>query len=267
MRSTSQTKNVHGIFVCGTTGEGLLLRIDERKRLLEELVSAVGKKLNVVAQTGCLDTPTTIELTRHAADAGARAAAIVTPGFYGYDDDALRAHYKTVAKAVKDYPVLLYDIPSCAKNALSPEFVLQLAESIPNLVGLKESNRDIVNFSTLSAAIPKGFNLINGADEYSYQAYLSGGTGSVSSTANVVPELFLKIYANIRAGNPQRAWKFQTQLQNACALFRYGGLIARYKEGLRLRGFDPGYVRSPQRELTKKEQRELAKGMETLGLL
>ena len=71
-------KGVHGLFVAGTTGEGMLMTLDERKRLLETVVKAVGKRVDVIAHTGCLDTASTIELTCHAAQAGARAAGICT---------------------------------------------------------------------------------------------------------------------------------------------------------------------------------------------
>ena len=259
LAETLVKRNIHGIFVCGTTGEGLLMTLDERKRLLEELIAVVGNKINVIAHTGCLDTASTIELTRHAHEAGAKASAIVTPAFWGYDDQALRAHFKAIAKAVPEAPILLYDLPSCAKNALSPALIVQLANEIPSLVGIKESNRDMANFSQIVAQVPKGFNVINGADEYSYQAHLTGATGSVSSTANVVPDLFLKIYANVHTGNPARAWKYQVKLQEACALFHYGAMIAYYKEGLRLQGVDAGYVRPPQRELTPPEKKSFAK--------
>lgn len=258
-------RGVHGVYVCGTTGEGMLMTLEERKRIVEELVRAVGKKLNVVAQTGCFDTASTIELTAAAHEAGAKACGLITPGFYAYDDEALRRHFHAVAKAVPRCPILLYDLPACARNALSPALILQLASEIPNMVGIKESNQNMANFGQIAAGKPKGFNLINGADEYTYQAYLTGATGTVSSTANVVPELFLGIWDNVRKGDVKKAWQFQTKLQDACRLFQYGSLVAYYKEGLRLRGFDAGFVRPPQRELSAKERKVFAEAFEKGG--
>lgn len=260
-------RGVQGIYVAGTTGEGLLMSVDERKRLLDVLLDAVGKSINVVPHVGCLDTGSTIELARHAYESGAPAAAVIVPGFYGYDDVSIKRHFTTVAKAVPKLPILLYDLPSCAKNVLTPENALELANSVENIVGIKESNRDMAGFSRLAAGAPKNFNLINGADEYSFQAYVTGGTGSVSSTANVVPDLFLGIYKNIKAGNLRKAWTFQTKLQTACGLFHYGKMVAYYKEGLKLQGVDAGYVRPPQRELTASEKKKFQKAMETSGLL
>jgi len=260
-------QGVAGLFPAGTTGEGMLMTLDERKTLLEEIVKAVGKKVKVIAHTGCLDTASTIELTRHAMKIGAAAAGIVTPGFYGYDEDALFRHYKLVAGAVKGFPVFLYNIPGCAKNALSPQFVLRVAHSIDNVIGLKDSAGVIQNLSLVIDGAPKGFTVLNGVDEYTYQAMLTGANGSVTSTANVVPELFLKVHRAVWAGDLKTARAAQTKLDTACSLFQYGKMVAYYKEGLRLRGFDAGCVRPPQRELTAAEKKAVAKALEIAGLI
>ena len=260
-------KGVQGLFVAGTTGEGMLMSIDERKQLLEVVVDAVGKRINVVAQTGCLDTPGTIELTRHAAKAGAVAAGVVTPAFYRYDEAALTAHFKKVAGAVAGFPIMLYDIPGTTKNPLGPNLILKLAKNVKNIVGVKDSGGRMQKLNEILAGAPKGFVVINGVDEYTFQARIAGAHGSVTSVANVVPELFLAINKHVDAGRVEKAWKVQKELSGACRLFRYGAMVAIFKEAMRLRGFDPGYVRAPQRELTKAEVRELAKDMKAAGLI
>jgi dihydrodipicolinate synthase/N-acetylneuraminate lyase len=260
-------QGVHGIFPAGTTGEGMLMTLAERKRLIEELVKAVGKRVKVIAQTGCLDTASTIDLTCHAMEAGASAAGIVTPGFYAYDDAALIGHYTAVAAAAKGFPILLYNIPGCARNTLSPELIFDLAKRCDNIVGMKDSAGDMSALTRILAGAPKAFTVINGVDEYSFQALLSGAMGCVSSTANVVPEIFLAIFNNVRKGDLRAAWKAQTKLAEACRLFQYGRMVAYYKEGLRLRGFDPGFVRPPQRELTAAERKAFAQALSAAGIL
>ena len=260
-------QGVQGLFVCGTTGEGPLMTLAERKQMLEAVVDAVGKKVTVIAHTGCFDTASTIELTRHAQKAGAAAAGVVTPGFYTFDDECLYRHFMAVADSVKGFPVLLYNIPGCVKNVIKPPLVHRLAKDADNIVGMKDSGGSITAFNEVLMGVPKGFVAINGVDEYSMQALAAGGSGCVSSTANVVPELFLSIYNAMKKGDLAKAWESQKKLCRACATFHYGALVARYKEGVRLRGFDPGYVRAPQRELTKDERKELAKNMKAAGLL
>jgi len=225
-------------------------------------VAAMGKRIKVIAHTGAFDTATTIELTQHAREAGAFGAGVVTPGFYTLDDDALFAHFEAVAKAVKGFPILMYNIPGCAKNTLSPKLILKLATEVENIVGLKDSTGDMAALNQVLAGAPGGFHVINGVDEYTFQALIAGAKGLVSSTANVVPELFLAIFNNVKRGNLKKAWQTQIELGRLCRLFQAGRMAAYYKEGLRLRGFDPGYVRPPLRELTAREKKTLAKGLE-----
>lgn len=258
-------EGVQGLFVCGTTGEGLLLTRDERKRLMEGLVMAVGRRVKIIVQTGRLDTRSTVELTKFAADVGVDAAAVVAPSFYTYDDASLMKHYTTVAKAAPDLPILLYNIPKCTGNPLSVDFTISAAEKIDNLVGMKDSSGDMKHLTRVIDGAPRGFGVINGSDEMSFQAYLTGAKGTVSSTANVFPEFFLSIFDNVKKGNLKKARSDQEKLNRACALFQYGAMVAYYKEGLRLQGFDAGYVRPPQRELTSRERQNFAKAFEEAG--
>lgn len=258
---------VHGLFPCGTTGEGMLMSPVERMEVLEEVVTAVGGKTLIIAHTGAFDLGTTIDLTRHAQACGADAAGIVAPGFYGYDDMSLEAYYRSIAKAVKGFPVLLYNIPGCAKNVLSPDLVLRLAESVENIVGIKDSSGDMASLTRLLGGAPKGFHVINGADDYGYQAFLASAPAAVSGTSNVVWDVYLAVYNNLKKGDLKKAWKAQVVLEKMCRVLEYGKKTAIFKEGLRLRGFDAGYVRAPQRELTNAEKKRLAQDLATAGII
>lgn len=259
-------RGVDGVFLCGTTGEGLLMSLDERKQLVERVVEAAGARGAVLVQTGCLDTRSSVDLTVHAAAAGATAVAAYTPGFYTYDGRSILEHFRAIAKAVRPYPVMLYNIPRCTGNPLSPQLIVRIAESEENIVGMKDSSGDMVHFARVAASMPHGFVLINGADELTYQAYLTGASGSVSITANVVPELFISIREKVLAGDLDGALEAQRALARVMAHLGYGRMLSFYHEGLRLRGFDPGCVRPPQREMSKPEKTALAKVFEAEGL-
>jgi dihydrodipicolinate synthase/N-acetylneuraminate lyase len=255
-----------GLFICGTTGEGMLLSPQERKAVAEEVIAAVGKKCQVIPHTGCLDTATTIELTRHAQASGAKAVGVVAPSFYGYDDAALEQFYTSVAKAVPGFPVLLYNIPGCAKNFLTTDLIEKLAQ-IDNIVGVKDSTGDMANISWLLGHVPAGFQVINGQDGYGFQAFVAGCPSAVSGTSNVVIDLYDGIYQEVKKGKLDKAWKLQVKLSEACRIFAYGSMSAIFKEGMRLRGFDAGDVRPPQRNLTAAEKKSLAQKMESAGLI
>ncbi len=258
---------VHGIFMAGSSGEGLLMSIEERKQLACVLMDAVGRQIKVVVQTGCLDVPRTIDLTRHALEIGAHAASVYTPGFYRYDDDALYGHFALVAKAVPEMPLLLYNIPRYTGNSLSPQVIFRLANNFKSIVGMKDSSGDIGHLSRVIAGAPKGFIVINGADEFCYQAYLTGAAGSVALTANVVPGLFLSIYEDVKKGKLDRALSTQQRLNDIIEVLGGGAKISTYKEAVRLLGHDTGHVRPPQRELRADEKRALRLAMKRIGLL
>ncbi len=260
-------RGASGLFVCGTTGEGMLMSPEERKETLEEVIQAVGKKAKVIAHTGCLELASTIELTQHAQEVGAYAAGAVTPAFYSYDDRSLIQYYKALAKAVPDFPILLYNIPGCAKNSLSPELVLRLAESTENIVGLKDSAGDLPSLIEILENAPKGFQVINGVDDYGLQAILSGVKAAVSGTSSVTIELYCRIFDLASKGKLKAAAKAQAKLTKSAKALEYGVKTAVFKEGLRLQGFDAGYVRPPQRELTAAEKRALAKTLKELGFI
>ena len=115
--------------------------------MAQEVIDAVGKRIKIVIQSGCLDTPSTIELTRHARDVGAYAAAVYTPAFYAYDDRALFGHFQRVAKSTPEVPLFLYNIPQYTGNGLSPMLIQELAEKLDSVVGMKDSSGDMVHLA------------------------------------------------------------------------------------------------------------------------
>jgi dihydrodipicolinate synthase/N-acetylneuraminate lyase len=261
------SQGAHGLFPCGTTSEGMLMSAEERKETLEEVVRTAPKKTPIIAHTGCLDYATTLELTRHARDNGATAASIVAPGYYLYDDAGLFQYYRNLARAVDGFPILLYNIPACARNVLSPELVLRLAESEENIVGIKDSSGVMTGLTRLIGNAPENFHVICGTDDYGFQAILAGCPALVSGLSNVVCEIYASVYENIQKKNLKKAWEDQIRLERAARIFKYGQNLASFKEGLRLRGFDAGYVRPPQRDLTAAEKRQLKKDMQELGVI
>ncbi len=260
-------KGCHGLFVGGTTGEGLILSLEERKELLESVLKVAGKKCMVIAHTGTFDLRSTIELTAHAVEKKAFAVGIVTPGYYYYDEEALFQYYSTIAKEFPRFPILLYNIPSCARNFLSNTLILRLAKKHPNIVGVKDSTGNMVNLSELLTSKPVGFAVINGVDEYGYQAFLAGVQGAVSGTANVAPEFYLGVYENCMKRRLPEAWIYQTQLTKLCQILQYGRNLGLFKYALKLRGIDTGYVRPPHREPTALEKKEIEKHLKQLNLI
>lgn len=117
-------RGVHGLFPGGTTGEGPLLSTEERLTLAETVVRAANGRLPVIIHTGAITTREAIELTRHAHDCGAAAAALITPYYFRFSAEALFQHFASVCEAVPDYPIYLYNNPAVTNNVIDSTVLL-----------------------------------------------------------------------------------------------------------------------------------------------
>jgi 4-hydroxy-tetrahydrodipicolinate synthase len=180
------TNGTHGIVPCGTTGESATMSHDEHHRVVELTVKAVNGRVPVLAGSGSNSTSEAIDLTRHAKQAGADGALMVSPYYNKPSQEGLYHHYKAVAEAV-DIPIILYNVPSRTSSNIRPTTVARLAE-IDNIVGIKEASGDLNQISEVIRLCPEDFALLSGDDFTSMPTVLVGGTGLISVTSNVAPK-------------------------------------------------------------------------------
>ncbi|MDH3394081.1 MAG: 4-hydroxy-tetrahydrodipicolinate synthase, partial [Desulfobulbaceae bacterium] len=135
----------HGIVPCGTTGESATMSHEEHHRVVELTIKAVNGRVPVLAGTGSNSTSETIELTRHAKEAGADGALVITPYYNKPSQEGLYQHFKAVAEAV-DIPIILYNVPSRTSVNMLPETVARCA-AIKNIVGIKEATGSLAQIS------------------------------------------------------------------------------------------------------------------------
>jgi dihydrodipicolinate synthase/N-acetylneuraminate lyase len=260
-------RGIDCLMVAGTTGEGMLLRVEERKTLLATVVEAVAGQAPVIAHTGCINTADTIELTRHAAAAGATAASVIAPYFYTLDDESLFNHYLAVAKAVPGFPIFVYVFPGNAKNDISPSLLERLIEAAPNIVGCKSSNPDLIRFQGYVRAGGERFLSFNGVDGLMLPALVLGSKAQVSGNSNVCPEIFCELYAAFQAGNVARARATQARINRIRAVLHDGITPAFFKLGLKLRGVPAGRVRPPMQELTPEQKKQVEQELRALEVI
>lgn len=261
------SKRVDCLMVGGTTGEGMLLSVAERKALCEAVVRHVAGRVPVIAHVGCMSTRDTIELIRHAESAGATAASIIVPYFFSLDDDSLFGHFVSIANVVPDFPIFLYTFPGNAKNDVSPVLLKRLLSAAPNIVGIKSSNPDLVRLQKYVEAGGNGFLTFCGVDGLMFPALAVGAKAQVSGNSNVFPETFGALYEAFAAGDMERARSLQQFINRIRMVFKDGITPAYFKAGLKLRGIPAGYVRPPMRELTPDESREVERGLCALELI
>ena len=256
------SKGLHGIFAGGTTGEGPLLRPDERVAVVRAAVEGAGGRIPVVAQVGEASTAATIDLARRCRDAGADALAVVTPYYFRHSDEALAAHFAAVAEAVPDRPVLLYSIPALTGHAVTPAVLDPLAQ-VANIMGMKDSSGDAYGLLTLVSATRPGFRLIVGADLLALQALSLGCAGMVSGPASAVPEPYVELWTAAAEGTWTRIVAAYRRIAALCQALQNGD-VPRIKAALAIRGLARPDVRAPLQTLTAEETAALRQKLEEI---
>jgi len=236
-------KGVSGVVPVGTTGEFVYMSEEERKRALEIVVDGVDGRVPVIAGTGASSTMEAIELSKHAKDAGADAVLVVSPYYLLPADKGIYQHFYEVAKAV-DLPIVLYNIPQCTGGFLSREVVEDLAQ-IDNVVGLKDSSGHLPYTLELLNFVGDKIDIVCGHDEVVLPALAAGVKGAILASANVIPDIWVKLYKAVQKRDIGSARKLQMSAQKLARIFcRYGGALS-VKAALKMMGIDAGKVRRP----------------------
>jgi len=191
------------IVPCGTTGESATLTHDEHDRVIEMTVEFVNGRVPVLAGTGSNSTAEAIRLTKHAKDAGADGALLITPYYNKPTQQGLYEHYKAIAEAV-GFPMILYNVPGRTGLNMLPETVARLSE-IDVIVGVKEATGSLRQASEIIALCNNSFAVLSGDDFINFPLLAVGGKGMISVTANVVPQDLAALYDAWAAGDVARA--------------------------------------------------------------
>ncbi|MGP3981497.1 4-hydroxy-tetrahydrodipicolinate synthase [Streptomyces sp. KR80] len=191
-----------GLVLSGTTGESPTTSDAEKTRLVRAVVEAVGDRARITAGVGSSDTRHTAELARAAEDAGAHGVIVVTPYYSRPPQDAVEAHFRTVADAV-GVPVMLYDIPARTGTRIEPATLIRLAGH-PRIMGVKDCAYDLMGSAKVIAAT--GLAYYSGCEELNLPLYAIGGAGFISTVANAAgPELRAVLDAHDRGANREAA--------------------------------------------------------------
>lgn len=259
-------RGVKGLFPAGTTGEMPLLTTEERLRLAELVVEAANGRIPVIIHTGSASTQQTVHLTRHAQQIGAQAAALIPPYYYRYGDEALFAHFATVAAEVPDFPIYLYDNPAVAGNTIAFHLIQRLVDGHPNIVGLKDSSGSLDTLSRCAPLNDRTFNTATGPDGLILAGVSMGFDACVSGNANVVPELVVALYNSASTGDLATAQKLQRTLNAVREILGDGADLSLFKGVLVKRGLSVGAVRKPLLQASEAQLTECWQALTALDL-
>jgi 4-hydroxy-tetrahydrodipicolinate synthase len=252
------SKGVHCLYPLGTTGEMLRLSVKERKEIAETVVKQAANRVTVFIHVGAMNEEDTIELAKHACEIGADGIGVVTPMFFGANDNELETYFTKVAHSVpNDFPMYLYNIPQSSSNDLTAEVAQKVAEACKNVIGIKYSYPDYLRVNDYLNINDGNFSVLPGTDRLFLAALAMGCEGVVSGVSGVYPEPFVETYNAFKANDLEKARKMQKVSIQYCEALLNGSNMSYFKEALKLRGINVGGMRSPQIDLTEEEVKEL----------
>ena len=199
------------IGVVGTTGESPTVSVEEHHEIIRVSVEQAKGRVPIMAGCGANSTAEAIELAKFARKIGADCQLQVVPYYNKPTQEGQYQHFKAIAEAVGDLPIILYNVPGRTVADMQHDTVLRLAE-VPGIVGIKEATGNIERAQWLIRDVPKGFAVYSGDDPTAVALMLCGGQGNVSVTANVAPRLMHELCVAAVAGDARGAMEIQRKL-------------------------------------------------------
>jgi 4-hydroxy-2-oxoglutarate aldolase len=256
-----------GYVVLGSNGEAVYLSQDEKLRLLETTRRVIPPEKLLIAGTGCESTWQTIALTQKAAQAGADAALLVTPHYFGgrMTPDSLVRHFHAVAEA-SPIPVVLYNVPKFTHVDMDAATVARTAQHA-NVIGVKDSGGNVAKLADIVRLAGPDFQVLAGSAGFFFAGLALGAVGGVMALANIAPQQCIDILRSFEAGRWDEAARLQRRMVpvNAAVTARFG--VAGLKGALDMLGYYGGPVRPPLLELTEGERQTLRDILVEGGLL
>ena len=237
-------KGVKGLYVGGSSGEGFLLTVDERKQMLEAVMEEVGQELKIIVHVGAAATRDSIELSKHAEKVGAYALSAVPSVYYGLPERSIELHWKNIMDSA-DLPFIIYNIPQTTGYSLSNNLLKKML-TYPKVVGIKNSSMSTFDIQRFKAIGGEDLLVFNGPDEQYISGRIMGADSGIGGTYGVMPELFLKAEKYFSSGNINKAQELQFVINDIIVdLLSFPSLYGAAKEIVKMRGIDIGTTRLP----------------------
>ncbi len=259
------TSKVHGISVCAVYGSGMLMRIEQRKRVAEIAIDVAQGKVPVSVFVGAADTDNAVDLALHAEKAGASAISCVEPIYYKQVDEAIYNHYKALVDAV-DIPVYVYDSPVFAGNQVSLNVLSRLAEAglAGVITGQATLSIDQV-WSVMRTVENPNFDVFSIRDGLAVPSMMMGAVGFETGVGNFFPELVMDLHQAIVEKDYARAMLLQNRILKLRDVSHgFGRNIPTLHALIKMRGLETGVPRRPFTNLNQGEVRKLKDDLKKL---
>jgi N-acetylneuraminate lyase len=260
-------QGVSGLYVCGSTGEGMSLTDDERRAVAEAYINAARGRIRVMIQVGHNSLASAVQLAAHAQRAGADALSATCPSYFTLSGlGELIDSMAEVAAGAPKLPFYYYHIPSLTGvNVDMIEFLRRAEHRIPTLAGLKYTLSTLNEFQLCQTYEDGRFDILWGVDEMLLGAVATGAKGAVGSTYNIAAAAYLEIVAAVNQGRLNDARKWQGRVSSMIRILASYPFHAALREVMKLLGTDCGPCRLPLRTLTPDEAVALRQSLDQIG--
>jgi N-acetylneuraminate lyase len=251
---------VHGVYVCGTTGEGMLQPLAQRQAIVETAVACTPQDRHVVVHVGAASLEEALALSSHAAKAGAHAISSLPPLSGRFTFSEVLLYYEALARR-STLPLLVYYFPEISSSITSTEQLETLC-ALPNVIGVKFTDFDLFRMSQVMRPERRIFN---GRDEVLAAGLLMGADGGIGTFYNLVPELFVRIHAAAAAGRWDEARTVQQRVNALIRITLRFPIFPAVKQMLAWSGLDCGACLPPRARLNGEQQRMLRESLVEAG--
>jgi N-acetylneuraminate lyase len=260
-------KGCNGFFVCGSAGEGVLMNMKERSRVLDTVVSEASGQVPIIVHVGAVSTSEAVELAKHARKSGATAVSSIPPLYYKLPWNAIIGHMRAIAEAA-ELPTFYYHIPYITYVIPTAEQVVEMMDAIENMEGVKFSSEDTYLMWQIVELSSRKATMLFGVDQALIAGLAMGADGGIGSTYNYMTGWFCELYTAFRRGDYANAKSLQDMINRGIQiLFKYGANRATEKMMTALLGFDIGAPRLPTPPFPSGQVDALRKDMEAIGLI
>jgi N-acetylneuraminate lyase len=249
-------RGIKGLYLNGSTGEGFLLSVEERKKIAEAVLGAFKGEMTIIVHVGAIATRDSVELAKHAEKYGAVALAAVPNVYYRLSENSIEYHWNTIIEST-GLPFIIYNIPQLTGYDLSLNLLSRMANN-KKVIGIKNSSLNAFQTQQFKKAGGNNFIVFNGADEQYLAGRIMGAGAGIGGTYGAMPEMFLKLDDFFCAEDIQEAQKWQVRINEIIMeLISFPSLYAAAKGLLKLRGVDIGSVRAPLLPLKEEDMPRL----------
>ena len=247
---------VHGVYVCGSTGEGLLQSREQRQTIVDTTMACTPRDRTVIVHVGAASLEDALALSLHAAKAGARAISSLPPTSAQFSFADLSRYYEALASG-SHLPLVVYYFPDIAPSISTAEQLETLC-GLPNVIGVKFTDFDLFRMANLARP---GRCIFNGRDEVLAAGLLMGAGGGIGTFYNLLPELFVEIYEEAIAGRWEAAQAAQQRVNTVIRIALGFPLFPAVKQMLAWSGLDCGACLPPRARLDAEQQDRLREAL------